>query len=261
MNTHPLNRYPALQRSRLYPAIAVLIFALCCSLFLIVLSLPSSATPPPATHPLPSALANWRDRTHAGDYFAQIQPSSAGYLVWSSFPITVYIQPPSPAEVANPFTAQRSRVWIAAVQTAIQDWQPYLPLKQVEQAAGADITIGRSPQALRLEKDPKSGKFNLPRARSAETRFEFYAKQPPANAAPILAHRMTITIRPDQAPDYLQAAARHELGHAIGIWGHSPNPSDALYYSQVRNPAQISPRDINTLKRIYEQPTRLGWQL
>jgi len=72
---------------------------------------------------------------------------------------------------------------------------------------------------------------------------------------------MTIYIRPDQAIEYLQAAARHELGHALGIWGHSPQPTDALYASQVRNPAKISARDLNTLKRVYEQPTRLGWEM
>jgi predicted Zn-dependent protease len=31
------------------------------------------------------------------------------------------------------------------------------------------------------------------------------------------------------------------------------------YFSQVRNPPPISPRDVNTLKRIYQQPTSLGW--
>jgi predicted Zn-dependent protease len=32
-----------------------------------------------------------------------------------------------------------------------------------------------------------------------------------------------------------------------------------MYFSQVREPPPISARDINTLKRIYQQPTRLGW--
>ncbi len=32
-------------------------------------------------------------------------------------------------------------------------------------------------------------------------------------------------------------------------------------FGEVRNPAQVSARDINTLKRIYEQPTRLGWPM
>ncbi|MFN4955672.1 MAG: peptidase, partial [Aphanizomenon sp.] len=34
-----------------------------------------------------------------------------------------------------------------------------------------------------------------------------------------------------------------------------------MYFSQVRNPPFISVRDVNTLKRVYEQPTGLGWSV
>ena len=51
----------------------------------------------------------------------------------------------------------------------------------------------------------------------------------------------------------------HEIGHALGIWGHSPEVTDALYFAQVRQPPLISARDVNTRKRVYAQPTRLGW--
>jgi predicted Zn-dependent protease len=63
-----------------------------------------------------------------------------------------------------------------------------------------------------------------------------------------------------QKGKYLPAAARHEFGHALGIWGHSLEETDVMYYSQVGEPPSISARDINTLKRIYQQPTRLGWE-
>ena len=76
-----------------------------------------------------------------------------------------------------------------------------------------------------------------------------------------LYHRFAILLSPSQTGNYLLAAARHELGHALGIWGHSKLQSDALYFSQVRNPPLISARDVNTLKRVYEQPTNLGWNI
>jgi predicted Zn-dependent protease len=190
----------------------------------------------------------------------------------------VYVQPPTDADNTSSFTAKRAQTWVKAVQSAIQDWTPYLPLQRIEQATGADITIWRSTPPLRVNyggdrnstetssNSKPEGKPALPtlRARSAETQFELYTRNAgTASAAPnsLLAHRMTIYIRPDQSFDHLQAAARHELGHALGIWGHSPNPTDTMYFSQVRNPAQVSVRDINTLKRIYEQPTRLGWPM
>ncbi len=76
-----------------------------------------------------------------------------------------------------------------------------------------------------------------------------------------MSHYCTIFLNPHQTSKYIQAAARHELGHALGIWGHSPVASDALYFSQVSDLVTISGRDINTLKRVYQQPTRLGWQV
>lgn len=237
-----------------------------------------STLPPPQPHPLPPNLATRQDSQRSGDYFDQVQPSIIGYLIWTQFPITVYIQPPTDVDNSSPFTAKRAQIWIKAVQTAVQDWHPYLPLQQVEQATGADIAIWRSTPPLRLDygRDRKStnansgsdskGRTTLPtlRARSAETQFELYSRKSVASATEtrsLLAHRMIIYIRPDQSFEHLQAAARHELGHALGIWGHSPNSADTMYFSQVRNPAKISSRDINTLKRIYQQPTRLGWPM
>ena len=234
-------------------------------------------------HPLPSALAAWKT-SKAGDYFDQIEVVPVGYLVWSQFPLTVYIQPPTTTELASPFTKQRSQTWIGAVSQAVQEWNRYLPLTLVDTVGEADITVLRSPPPLqvdsspRLDQDRDSGQTHLPgqtqretrptlqigRARSAVTRYKVYVKGTSTDATaskPMLAHRCTIQLRPDQAPQYLHAAARHELGHALGIWGHSRSPTDVMYFSQVRQPPPISARDLNTLKRVYEQPTRLGWAL
>lgn len=222
--------------------------------------------PPLQPHPLPSSLLEWQGPKSTGDYFDQVEPLTIGYLVWSSFPVTVYVEPLAATEAASPSIARRSQEWVESVLQAVREWNQYLPLKVVSQPVGADIAVWRSAPPLRLEPSTaESGQGDRPsglrlgRIRSAETRFELYAQ--PVAAGTLLAHRFTIQLRSDQAPLYLQAAARHELGHALGIWGHSPIEADALYFSQVRNPPAISARDIHTLKRIYEQPTRLGWTL
>jgi predicted Zn-dependent protease len=179
-----------------------------------------------------------------------------GYLIWSQFPVKVYIEPPQ-ALANNTFVAKQQQAWAEGIQQAVQDWSVYLPLTIVALPEEADITIWRSTPPLRISGE--SGKL-LPRARTAETRYEFYLKKS-AKQRPILYHRCSILLRPNQPANHLLATARHEIGHALGIWGHSPHPTDALYFSQVRNPPQISARDVNTLRRIYEQPTRLGWSL
>lgn len=44
----------------------------------------------------------------------------------------------------------------------------------------------------------------------------------------------------------------HEIGHAIGLWGHSPHPGDICYpTASAQTPSQ---RDINTLLRLYNTP-------
>ena len=50
----------------------------------------------------------------------------------------------------------------------------------------------------------------------------------------------------------LLATATHEFGHALGIGGHSPNPSDIMYISHDPNAdVQLTASDVNTIKTIY----------
>jgi predicted Zn-dependent protease len=161
----------------------------------------------------------------------------------------------------SPSSLQRFQNWVDAVLQAVREWSVYLPLEVVAQPAAADISILRSRPPLEASLNRETGKLNLPRARSAQTRYEFYLRSAVDAPEEVLSHRFTIQLSPDQTLEYTIATARHELGHALGIWGHSPLESDTMYFSQVRNSPQISARDINTLKRIYEQPTPLGWPL
>jgi predicted Zn-dependent protease len=192
---------------------------------------------PTKVHPLPPSLLNWEDDSNSGDYFNQVTPVKVGYLVWSKFPITVAISAPK-------IDSNQANIWIQDVLKAVEEWNSYLPLKVIENTEIADITIIR-------KSPPLQG--NPPRARSAQTIYNLYSLNQ------YLSHRFTVLISPSQTGVYLVAAARHELGHALGIWGHSPIESDSLYFSQVRNPPPISVRDVNTLKRVYQQPTNLGW--
>ncbi len=192
-------------------------------------------------HSLPPTLAQWQDKKNSGDYFDQIKSTKVGYLIWSIFPVKVKIEPP------QNINEKQSQIWVNSVFQAVQEWSIYLPLQVVEKSDIADITIIRKAPPLQLEPNGK-----ILRARSALTTYDLYTENN------MLSHRFTILLSPSQTGDYVLSAARHELGHALGIWGHSLLQTDTMYFSQVRKPPFISARDVNTLKKVYEQPTSLG---
>jgi len=211
--------------------------------------------PPPRIHPLPTSLSQWQARDNTEDYFAQIESTPLGYLIWSKFPIEVYLEQPKNLQ-DNSASNLRFQQWVEAVREAIAQWNIYLPLTEVPQAELADIAIARSSPKRAIKLNRETGLYDLGRATTARTRYKFYLQK---DNPPILSHRMEVEIDPSLSQQSILAAARHELGHALGIWGHSPQQTDALYFSQVRDSPSISSRDINTLKKIYQQPTRLGW--
>ena len=213
-----------------------------------------SDLPPAQVHPLPEFLARWQDAAK-GDYFDQVEPTSLGYLVWSKFPVKVFIE--KSQDTSNSSANQRFKAWTEAARKAIAEWNVYFPLQEIPDRDTADILILRSQPEREIKLNPDTGLYDIPRAIAAQTNYEFYLIENPT----VIAMRMEVQVSPNFAGVSLLATVRHELGHALGIWGHSPKPRDALFFSQVNNPPAISPRDINTLKKIYQQPTRLGWEI
>lgn len=192
------------------------------------------------TYPLPPSLG---PIAPGDDYFDQVdQKNPAGSLIWSQFPVTIAL------DLANS-SEPREAAWLQAVRSAITDWQVYLPLAEITDVTQANIVVRRA--GVPLRRDKTTGQLH--RARFAETRYRFFVDE-----AQRLRHQMTIALSPNQADASLLAGIRHELGHALGIWGHSDRPTDIMYFSQVAKPPAISDRDRRTLKRIYQESTRIG---
>ncbi|MEM9538367.1 MAG: peptidase [Cyanobacteria bacterium P01_E01_bin.42] len=210
---------------------------------------PASFTSP-RSHPLPPQLVQWQDSND--DYFDLIDPTPLGYLVWSDFPVKIYLESEGEGDENS------ARKWERSVRQAIAEWNVYLPLEEVRDKENADIIWVRSRPPMRARIDRENRRLIIPRARTAEAKYEIYLQK---TDPPTLAHRFQIFLGSHQSERHTLGTARHELGHALGIWGHSPLETDALYEAQTGNPPPISPRDINTLKKIYEQPTQLGWQV
>lgn len=207
--------------------------------------------PPLQTYPLPLSLQNWHSENN-DNYFTEIEPHLVGYLLWLNFPVKVYLE--SPPDDLPTSSYQKFLRWQEITRKAIAVWHPYLPLTEVKTEKEADILIYRRQPSLDAKLNPETGLYEIPRAKAAVTQIKFYLSDTNPQK---LRHRMVIEVNPNQTDDYLLANITHELGHGLGIWGHSPEKTDIMYFSHTREIPQISVRDINTLKLIYQQPTRL----
>jgi predicted Zn-dependent protease len=54
--------------------------------------------------------------------------------------------------------------------------------------------------------------------------------------------------------DDLHRILRHEIGHALGIAGHSPNPEDVMYAFSLAKDQGLTDRDRETLRKLYAKP-------
>ena len=87
------------------------------------------------------------------------------------------------------------------------------------------------------------------------------------NAKGVLTHVVItiFTVDPNLTVSLSDGAVRqvalHEIGHALGIMGHSPNAGDVMFFSEVSYslvPA-LSSRDIRTLQRLYATDLKPEW--
>lgn len=80
------------------------------------------------------------------------------------------------------------------------------------------------------------------------TTFKFEDKKLKYAQISLATYDMNKNFRTENA---LYSTALHEIGHALGISGHSVNKEDIMYPVTRQDEAQISKNDINTLKLIY----------
>ncbi len=55
----------------------------------------------------------------------------------------------------------------------------------------------------------------------------------------------------------LKVICLHEIGHALGLAGHTSNPEDIMFFSSslADQPRSLSSRDANTIRKLYSVPT------
>ena len=174
---------------------------------------------------------------HADNYFDRITTASNGRLTrFSHDTISVYANAvPIERELATPYEdalTQSLKRWEEAIGEQLQ-------FKPVSEAMEADIRIHWTNQRRKQGVYHNIGQAVL--VRKAD-RFHVEIKI-------FLKDAQTLKLLP---PNVIQAALLHELGHAIGLWGHSNDPNDVMYFAaRAQKPTA---RDIATWLKVHETP-------
>ena len=171
---------------------------------------------------------------YADDYFDRITVASNGRLTrFDRDRIRVYTDtPPFEASDYKETLSESLALWEKGTQGKLK-------FELTQEVADADIRIKWAYQQDRRQSSEYIGEAMLIRG-AAGFHVEIEIS---------LRDRRSLKPYP---PEIVQTALLHEIGHAVGLWGHSDNPNDVMYYASTAKAP--TPRDITTWKKVSETP-------
>ncbi len=192
---------------------------------------------------LPEPLQSGRYVGSAGDYYREIARTSEGEQ-WREFPLKVFLS--SAPDIK----------WQQGAREAYDIWRGVLPLQVVAMPDRADIRYGweESMQGV---------------GHAGEESEWVYFKRVGDQITGRKVAVITVDLSRSWSKDEMRAIFLHELGHALGIKGHSSDTKDIMFFQMQEKhhrvplpnvpvafswktlPKRPSPRDINTLIRLY----------
>jgi predicted Zn-dependent protease len=191
-----------------------------------------------------------------GDYFPNIRHfAGSTSMHWQAFPVIVHLPKDSPDS------------WRRALEGDLKKWGQYVPLSvaKADEKAKIDVQWVNKLPAKILGVTRIDGSADDLKVTVFVLRPTFYPSEIPENV--------------------LQLVFAHELGHALGLLGHSTNRADVMYIHEDKQDKSVksaktetfsagdkvkpqfgsdkpSGRDLNTLKKLYmSAPLPSGFKL
>jgi predicted Zn-dependent protease len=197
--------------------------------------------------PLPSVSPGVNQKTAinpvstSGENFISATDTSLGPCIWKKFPIKVYIET---ATVPNGQTLE------AEAKEAFETWTKVSGNKirfQFVQSKSADIVVSWVSSNAGFNNPKEAGNASVDYRTSGSGKRTL---KNPGDIAHASIKLMTKDINHnDWLSGQLRQLALHEIGHSLGIFGHSNNPSDIMYGE--KGATDLTDRDINTVNILY----------
>jgi hypothetical protein len=179
-----------------------------------------------------------------GDYLRyvafELPFGEAVLLRWQErqMPLKLFLPPPPDGLFEDP------EPYVSAVRRGLLGWAS---------VAGEDLP--------RFEFVEKVGDADIPVTWALEPHADWYIAHASLNVTPSQRRfdvaQFLITARWQDgrraSPEDLYAVVLHEMGHALGFAGHSPDPEDMMH-GQYSGQQGLSDRDRATLKKLYGRP-------
>ncbi|MEB3265260.1 MAG: peptidase [Cyanobacteriota bacterium] len=181
----------------------------------------------------------------APGYATALRPTPWGWLHQRHW--CIWVDPASGEGAAR----GRADQWHRAVLAALATWGEELHLEMVTAPEAAHVLVRRQRPPLRLQSQAVQ--------RASHGRAEWQVQVVDRPSGSFLEPTITVQVGADQRPAAMAATLLHELGHAFGLWGHSPHPNDVMAATPGATPVQhLSERDRLTLRWLLEQPSAVG---
>ena len=186
------------------------------------------------------------DDTTATDYFEQVTLFSGGRITrFTQMPIRVHI---SPTLKALPY--------LTAIRYAMNTWESAtggkIRFQETETPEQADIRVNPTYSGRLAFLDTRLGSAKLTRlSQNTSTTTQHSSTAIDFTVEVVLVLESDGTIG-ELSEEEMRTVCLHEFGHAIGIWGHSPDTDDACHATATAQ--HPTSRDVNTLLKLYDTP-------